>query len=154
MFRGLSYMPESISEGHMLALEQLVVVLYDQSSTEKQVNEARLDMFAWKQKSYEMIPPSQSALLEHIKRAAYQAGHVWDQTLIREPVIPTPAEWGWRKDGLDIWKPLWTTLPAIAACCQELTKCGCKKRNCSGNYKCFKLGLTCSALRGCTCQTD
>ena len=75
-------MPESLSEDYKLVLEQFVVILYDRSSTEKQVNEARLDMFARKQKSYEMIPPSQSALIEHTKRAAYQAGHIWGQTLI------------------------------------------------------------------------
>ena len=50
-------MPESISEDDKLAVEQFVVVLYDRSSTAKQVNEARLDMFARKQKAYEMIPP-------------------------------------------------------------------------------------------------
>ena len=48
VFRGLSYMPESISEDDTFALEQFVVVLYDRSNTEKQVNEARLDMFARK----------------------------------------------------------------------------------------------------------
>ena len=149
VFRKLSTMPESISEDDKLAVEQLVVVLHDRSSTAKHINEDRLDMFARKQKAYEMIPPSQSALQEHIKRAAYQAGHVWGQTLICEPIIPAPAEWGWRKDDLQIWQPHWTSLPAIAACCQALAKCGC-----SGNCKCLKSGLTCSALCSCTCQID
>ena len=44
-------------------------------------------MFTRKQKAYEMIPPFQTALLEHIKRAAHQAGHVYGQTLIREPLF-------------------------------------------------------------------
>ena len=154
VFRKLTTMPESISEDDKLAVEQFVVVLYDQSSTAKQVNEARLDMFARKQKAYEMIPPSQSTLQEHIKRAAYQAGHVWGQTLICEPIIPAPAEWGWRKDNLQIWQLHWTSLPAIAASCQELANCGCKRCSCSGNCKSFKSGLTCSALCSCTCQID
>ncbi|CAG2229387.1 unnamed protein product [Mytilus edulis] len=32
-----------------------------------------------------------------------------------------------------MWIPHWTQLAAIAAACQELQKCGCKK-TCSGNY--------------------
>ena len=70
VFRKLSTMPESISEDDKLAVEQFVVVLYDRSSNAKQVNEVRQDMFARNQKAYETIPPSQSALQEHIKRAA------------------------------------------------------------------------------------
>ena len=45
----------------------------------------------------ENIPPSQAALLEHSKRAAFQAGHIWGQTLVSEPEVPTPGEWGWEE---------------------------------------------------------
>ena len=45
-------------------LEQFVVILYDRSSAVKKVNKERLDLFAHRQKSYEMIPPTESALLE------------------------------------------------------------------------------------------
>ena len=38
------------------------------------VDYARLDMFARKQRPYEAIPPTLGALLQHTKRAAYQAG--------------------------------------------------------------------------------
>ena len=38
------------------------------------VDEARLDMFARKQRPYEAIPATQAALLQHAKHAAYEAG--------------------------------------------------------------------------------
>ena len=40
------------------------------------VNNARLDMFARKQRPYQAIPPTRSALLQHVKLASYQAGCV------------------------------------------------------------------------------
>ena len=33
--------------------------------------------------------------LLHTKRAAYQAGHCWAQTMIATPELPSPSEWGW-----------------------------------------------------------
>ena len=72
-----------------------------------------------------MIPPTESALIEHTKRAVYQAGHVWGQSLILEPALPSPKQRGWKEDDHN-WQPNWTSLPTVAACCQELAKCGCK----------------------------
>ena len=37
---------------------------------------------------------------------------------------------------------------------KNLQKCGYKKRSCSGNCKCFKSGLACTALCSCTCQIE
>ena len=53
--------------------------MYDRYSTAATVDEARLDMFARKQRPYESIPPTRAALLQHTRRAAYQAGCVWAQ---------------------------------------------------------------------------
>ena len=41
------------------------------------------------------LPPTEAALREHTKRAAYQAGHVWAQMFATVPRIPSPGEWGW-----------------------------------------------------------
>ena len=39
-----------------------------------------------------------AALVEHTKRAAYQAGHCWRQALVPSRVLPSPQEWGWTMD--------------------------------------------------------
>ena len=70
-------------------------------------------MFARKQKPYETIPPTQAALLQHVKRAAYQAGCIWSQSVVRLSEIRNPAEWGWEKNG-DVWEIVWTKLSPIA----------------------------------------
>ncbi|KAK3703666.1 hypothetical protein QZH41_002431 [Actinostola sp. cb2023] len=36
-----------------------------------------------------------AALVEHTKRAAYQAGYCWGQALKPRPVLPSPEKWGW-----------------------------------------------------------
>ena len=124
-----------------------------ETTTTFAVNEARFELFARKQRPYDAIPPTRGALLEHIKRAAYQSGHVWAQAELCIQQVPSPEHWGWMKDN-DSWKPKWTSLPAVAASCQELLKCGCKKSSCVGNCKCYRSGLPCTGLCTCNCQID
>ena len=131
-------------------LEKFVVHMYDRSSAATGVDEARLDLFARKQRSYDAIPPTSAALKEHAKRAAYQAGIIWAQASIPNSDISSPAEWGWSQDG-ESWQICWTTLPPIAASCQELTKCACKK-GCNRRCTCFRSGLSCTALCSCVCE--
>jgi len=39
-----------------------------------------------------------------ILRVTYQAGHCWAQMMIKNPELPLPSEWGWKKiDGG--WEP-------------------------------------------------
>ncbi|CAG2237565.1 ANPRB [Mytilus edulis] len=76
----------------------------------------------------------EAALLDHTKLATYRGGHVWGQAVTHDQHLPSPGDWGWVKENADgMWIPHWTQLAAIAASCQELHKCGCKK-TCSGNY--------------------
>ena len=58
-------------------VEKYVVLMYIRSSETSLVEETRLDLFAKKQRSFDSIPPTQSALKEHAKRVAYHAGHIW-----------------------------------------------------------------------------
>jgi len=131
-------------------LEKFVVIMYDRSSTAEGVDDARLDMFVRKQRPYEAIPPTRGAVLQHTKRAAYQAGSIWSQSTVHKPQTQDHAEWGWRKkDGL--WHVFWTDLPPVAESCQQLTKCGCKSE-CRGRCKCYRFGLACTALCSSKCD--
>lgn len=145
----LSKYPPTVRDEDLEILEKFVVTMYDRSSTATCVNNARLELFARKQRSYQSIPPTQAALVQHLKRAAYQAACIWSQATVCQPETQSPADWGWIQEA-DIWKTCWSTLPPIATNCQELTKCGCKME-CHGNCKCYRFGLTCTALCSCTC---
>jgi hypothetical protein len=151
-FFRLSQTPAVIDDQDMEFIEAFVVIMYDRTTTTFPVNKARLEMLARKQRQYDAIPPTRAALLEHTKREAYQGGNVWGQSLNFSQDLPSPEDWGW-KIGTEecYWTPNWTTLPAIAASCQELLKCGCKKGSCSGRCKCYNAGLSCTALCSCNC---
>lgn len=149
-FAKLSSCPTEVSEDDMQQLEHFVTIMYDRSSAATGVDEARLDLFARKQRSYDAIPPTSAALKEHAKRAAYQAGIIWGQAMTTNPDLPSPADWGWVQKE-ETWQVVWTTLPPVAASCQELTKCSCK-RGCNRRCKCSHSGLSCTALCSCVCQ--
>ena len=75
IFTKLSQCPSKIGESELQIREKCVVLMYDRLSSVASVNEARLALFGRKQRSYILIPP---ALKEHAKRAAYEAGHIFE----------------------------------------------------------------------------
>jgi len=48
-----------------------------------------------------------------VKQAAFQAGYIWGQALMASPSLPSPGEWGWKKDTDRKWTPLWITLSEL-----------------------------------------
>ena len=90
----LSSAPSGIPDDVIHTIERFVILLYD--STCKEINKARKKIFA-KKNNVQLIPPTKAALEEHVKRAAYQGGHVWGQTLLPTPELPPPSSWGWIK---------------------------------------------------------
>ena len=68
----------------------------------------------------EGLPPTEAALLQHSRRAAFQSGYCWHRSLQAQQDLPSPSMWGWMKDddGSD-WRPLWSILPDISICCRS-----------------------------------
>ena len=147
IFRVLSSPQDTVSEEQCRILERFVVIMYSRTCPHQTVNEARQVLFPQGNKSIENIPPTQAALAQHIKRAAYQAGHVWGQALEPMQELPSPAEWGWQQSPKG-WPPKWTMLAEASKACSELISCGCK-RACRGLCKCTKANLPCTALCSC-----
>ena len=116
---------ETVNDNEVDILEKFVVMMYDKSSTAKGVNNARLDMFARKQRPYQAIQATRSALLQHVKRAAYQAGCIWSQSTLRQPEMQSLADWRWAKN-VDLWNVVWTMIPPSVESCQQVTKRGCR----------------------------
>ena len=148
VFCALSLPQTMLSEQQFRVLERFVVIMYSRTSPHQDVNHARQSMFSQGTRSIESIPPTQAALEQHVKRAAFQAGHVWGRTLDPIQELPSAADWGWHLSS-DGWTPTWSTLPEASEACNELIKCGCKSA-CRGLCKCTKANLPCTAL--CTCN--
>ena len=97
VFTKLSTHPSIIGDEEQKVLEQFVITMYDRSSEVTDIDAVRLDMFARKQSSYETIPPTQAALVQHTKRAAYQTGCIWSQSTLRQMEVENSTEWGWKQ---------------------------------------------------------
>ena len=82
---------------HFTKIERLIVVLYDRTSPLTSINETREELFCKKNRSVERIPPTQNALLQHVRRAVYQAG-IWTTSTQEQQSVPSPHEFGWIKE--------------------------------------------------------
>lgn len=141
--------PKEMPDDALDIIERFVTLLYDRTSTCTKVNDARRKLFPLKN-SVQQIPPTRAALVEHVKRAVYQGGHIWEKTLLPDPVLPSPTEWGWVKtEGM--FEPLWTTLLQASKSCRELISCGCKS-GCRKLCRCKKAALWCTGL--CLCEGE
>lgn len=147
-FLQLMCRPADVSDDILKAAERFVIVMYCRTCPLEQIDEARKQLFSHGSRTMDNIPPTRAALLQHTKRAAYQAGHVWSQCLDLVPNLPSPSDWGWIKDGTQ-WKPHWTDLQDASRHCYELIHCGCKK-GCRQRCKCRSSNLPCTEL--CICR--
>jgi len=148
-FLELSVDPASVSNCRVFnIIQRFVVLLYERTSAAESVDVCRKHLFAQKGKSMESIPPTADSLLQHAKRACFQAVHIWQQCVKSCPSVPSPGDWGWVQTG-GKWSPLWMTLPQASEVCSELLKCGCKK-GCTKNCRCHKAFMKCTSLCYCS----
>ena len=89
--------PEEITGGCMVVLERFVVLIYDLTSSLTKVNEMLQKLFLKRSRSLDSIPPTKASLEQHVKRAVFPGGCVWGQTLLGQPVLPSPSDWGWQQ---------------------------------------------------------
>ncbi len=66
----------TVDSDHFQKPERLAVVMYDKTSSLNSVNDARQELFCLRSRGMDRIPPTQDALLQHAKRAVFQAG-IW-----------------------------------------------------------------------------
>ena len=65
VFTQLSKYPLILDDEALETFEKFVVIMYDRSSSATEVNDARLELYAPKQRSFDSIPPTQAALLQY-----------------------------------------------------------------------------------------
>jgi len=92
--------PRDIDDEAMAILER-ITVLYDRTSDMDNIDEVRQHLFTERGLSMESLPPTKAALVQHAKRAVYEAGHIWGQAFKATPALPAPGDWGWTE------RPFW-----------------------------------------------
>ncbi len=146
-FQTFSNGNEKSLDDHLPMLEQFVILCYDVTSQQTNINTARQQLFA-KGRQIDNIPPTLDALKLHIMRAILQAGYTWSQSLKTKQELPSSDKFGWQKGANGKWEPLWTLLPDASKACRELLKCNCRVR-CTGRCQCNAANLKCTPLCKC-----
>ena len=131
-------------------LQRYMILQYAKTSSAKDLNEARLQLFSIGKKTLETLPPTVDSYYQHSRRALLQAAYIWDKALLKQLPIPDYSQYGWKWDkNINQWVPFWTEKSDASESCAFLIKCVCKKP-CVGKCKCYKAVIRCSAL--CLCQ--
>ena len=141
----------NIDEDIVEKIEAFVRSLYAISAKgPKTVDEARYVMFCQTSKSNMALPPTSDSLLQHTKRANYQA-YVWKKALVATQRLPSPDGHGWKLEDNSLVPHLMTKPPAPSSIL-ELTNCKCSKSSCTQNCSCSNNGLACT--EACKCMAD
>lgn len=120
----------TLESEYMKLNERFTVLMYNKSCSAATVNEACLLLFSHGLRGLDAIPPTQAALLEHVKRSLIQASFIWKQATKAQQTIPPFDKWGWELDpDKNQWMPFWTTLADASKACALLLYCGCTKRH-------------------------
>jgi hypothetical protein len=148
----LSTAPTEVEDATQ-TVKGFVIRLYDRTSTSTDADKARCKLLVNKS-NVQLIQPTSAALKQHVRRAVYQGGHIWDQALVPAPALRSRTDWGWIKTSDQMYEPLWTTLSeGSKVCFKEIVSCKCKK-GCTKKCKCknAKPQLKCTAL--CVCERE
>ena len=91
-----------------------------------------------------MILPSKDAVIMHTKRACYQAGYLWAESLA-DIDLPDPCLWGWKKSESGNLVAQWLSQTGIFNLETFISTCSCKSKKCV-NCKCGKSNIACLPL--------
>lgn len=136
-------------DGTLPTIERFVILMYDKEIPDDSLSKAKQTLFTQKGREIEQIPPTKDTLCQQVLGAAYQAGHVWGQALLKAPQLPNPEEFGRKLENPSAqWEVKWTNLPPAGSACRAVRVKGCSRR-----CKCVKENLPCSLLCKCDgCQ--
>ena len=138
--------PDTLALDDIKVIEAFIVNLYSSICPFIEVDKARQFIFAQTSRGFDALPPTKTALIEHIKRVVLQAGYIWGQSLVVIQEQPIPSDWVVSDNG---WMPHWTYIPKAAiAMKNDIKSCACGIK-CEGMCGCFSKGFYCSAL--CMC---
>ena len=127
------------------AIEEFTCNMYCWNTKAKSVNELRYNMFCSKKGdvSSGQLPPCQDALLQHTRRANYQAA-IWRRSLQTTLELPEPTDnHGWHLSDGDI-EITWLTLPPAPEIVLSLTACNCPRVCAKDKCTCIAVGLPCT----------
>ena len=123
----LALCPKVIGMEVMNAIQRFIVLMYDRTGYCLEINKARKKIFA-KCNNVKRIPPTSDELEQHVTRATYQRGVIWNNTLEKQLELRSPCELGLRKDETVSFEPHWTNILDASIAYRELISCKSNKK--------------------------
>lgn len=143
-FKRLAEPQVELDDDVVKTLQNFTILMYNSKSMQTNVNKTRENLFCSEGRPVCTIPPTAASLFQQMKRAAYQAGHIWGCTDdFNQNSPPSPSQWGWIDNGSG-WTPFWNDLPEIWSALRELQNCGCKQNCENQRCSCRRLQLPCT----------
>ena len=140
-----------ISTDVLAKAEAFVCKLYNPGTQEVEINKERAAAFRKSKKDLDALPPTQDALILHIKPANYQT-MVWNKALEPCPSLPKPEDSGWFYSEGRL-KPKLMTREEVSAACLQLAYCGCSREGwCCVNRRCTYVRLSLCCSKACKCS--
>lgn len=145
IFGVLGNKPSDITSEQLDVLERYVLDIYSMKKCET-LGQARKEKFQMSSDNdLRKLPPGRDALMQHTKRACYQAGYIWRESFEDFP-MPNPELWGWIRDENGHLIPHWEVIHSTVQLEDFILTCSSQKcKNC----KCFKANVNCIAMCGC-----
>lgn len=121
-------------------------------NTSENSNQCRFALFKLGKCSDDVLPPTCDSLLQHLRRANYQAA-IWRQCLDATMIIPAVSDHGWRVENGEL-KIVWMTCLPAPDSILECIHCGCKTGCTNMRCSCKKAGMLCTDVCGCVGCTN
>ena len=101
---------------HIITLREICQLYSTNAKAGVTTDDVRYWLFCQKMKKNESLPPTTDSLLQHVRRASYQA-FIWMEALIAKPNlhVPPTSEHGWKIKGGALHPELMTKDPAPKA---------------------------------------
>jgi hypothetical protein len=136
----------SVPDTLFTVIEEFTCNMYSRSAKSSTVNALRYEMFRAKNGdvSSGQLPPCKDALLQHTKRANYQAA-IWRRSLQNTPQIPEATDGhGWIIDGDGQIAIAWITRAPAPDVVLSLMSCKCVRSCKADSCPCIDNGLPCT----------
>jgi len=140
----------SSSSSSIKDMQKFVIALYARSFNIEDIDECRYAMFT-NGCPIEKLPPTSAALLQHTRRAIYQA-EIWKAALTKIQDLPSSLLWGWALDELGQLIPFWMAEQPASSMQHIIHHCSCKTI-CGPRCSCKKKGIQCTGLCACAYET-
>ena len=87
------------------------------------------------------LPPSRASLLQHVKRACYQSGYLWRESLENFD-LPDAQLWGWVLGSDGFYVPHWMSETSSVDMEEFIATCKCYSQKCK-TCKCSRTKIKC-----------